>query len=185
VASDGTFSVHLQALQQFEQELQTQLEGLTKPLDRIASVAQSEPPLGSFPEGQTLAARHLAVASQMYTVLQAVRQAVAFAGEVTKTVTATYQKFDGHAASNLGFMDQSQLASYANTLDPGVVGPNTLGQTTTGARPIAIQISSDQPANITVTGDNVPANLPIVVQGPGTTSTPITYSDPSIFLLEG
>jgi hypothetical protein len=183
MASDGTFSVHLQALQQFEQELRTQLDGLTKPLDRIASVAQREPPLGSFPEAQALAARHLAVAGQTYTVLQAVRQAVAFAGEVTKNITAAYQKFDGQASSNLGVMDQSQLTDLANTLDPSLADPTAPGQAAV-PQPIAIQISSDQPANITVNRDNVPPNLPIVVQGPGT-STPITYSDPSIFFLEG
>ena len=93
------FSVHLQSLQQLAQELATELDGLRAPLDRLSELSQRELPLGSFAEGYTLGAHHLALAGQMYGLLQAVRQAVSFAGQVTHEVSSSYQRFDQQASA--------------------------------------------------------------------------------------
>jgi hypothetical protein len=99
--TDPPFSVHLQSLQSFGQELQTQLDGLRQPLDRLSQLLRRELPLGSFGEAYSLSGHHLSMAGQMYSLLQAVRQAVEFSGQVTGQVVASYQQYDQQAATAL------------------------------------------------------------------------------------
>jgi hypothetical protein len=95
----ASFTVHLQSLEQFATELQTQLDGLAQPLDRLSGLAQGDLPLGGFAEAYALASHHRTLTDQMYGLLQAVRQAVGFAGQVTQQVTVSYQQYDQQAAS--------------------------------------------------------------------------------------
>ncbi len=97
-----SFRVHLQSLETFAQELRTQLDGLRAPLDRLAALTQYDLALGSFGEAYGLGTHHARIAEQMYSLMQAVRQAVGFAGEVTTTVVTSYQRFDQHSAAALG-----------------------------------------------------------------------------------
>ena len=58
------FSVHLQSLERFAQELQTQLDGLRAPLDRLAVLTQHDLALGSFGEAYGLGTHHARIADQ-------------------------------------------------------------------------------------------------------------------------
>jgi hypothetical protein len=94
----GFFNVHLQSLERFANELEGQLDAMRKPSDRLGELAGQELPLGRFAEAYALGLRQLTAAQQMYGLLQAVREAVGFAGEVTRTITASYRQFDQQAA---------------------------------------------------------------------------------------
>jgi hypothetical protein len=98
----GFFSVHLQSLERFAVELETQLDGMRRPSERLAALAEQELPMGAFNEAYSLTLCELTTAEQMYALLQAVREAVGFAGEVTRTIAAAYQNFDQQAAAALG-----------------------------------------------------------------------------------
>ena len=65
-------------------------------------LTQHDLALGSFGEAYGLGTHHARIAEQMYSLMQAVRQAVGFAGEVTTTVVTSYQRFDQHSAAALG-----------------------------------------------------------------------------------
>jgi len=155
--TDPVFSVHLQSLQSFGQELRTQLDGLRQPLDQLSQLLQRELPLGSFGEAYSLAAHHLSMAGQMYSLLQAVRQAVEFSGQVTGQVVASYQQYDQQAATAL-----------ADPTTGGVV------------QPVGVRVSLSQPASVQLTGANLPTHLPVTV-----TQQPFTYSDPANANLSG
>jgi hypothetical protein len=107
-AADVGFRVHLDSLERFVQELDTQIEGLRMPADRLAVLTERQLPLGAFGEAYELSVRHLTVADQMYSVLQAVREAVGFAGEVTRTVATAYQRFDTQATASLSTVTDPQ-----------------------------------------------------------------------------
>jgi hypothetical protein len=172
--TDPSFSVHLQSLQSFGQELRTQLDGLRQPLDRLSQLLQRELPLGSFGEAYSLAGHHLSMAGQMYSLLQAVRQAVDFSGQVTGQVVASYQQYDQQAATALA--DPS-----AATADPGVATASpTAGGVASGVQPVGVQVSLSQPASVQLSGASLPAHLPVTV-----TRQSITYSDPANANLSG
>jgi len=173
------FSVHLQSLESFAQELQTQLDGLRAPLDRLAVLTQHDLALGSFGEAYGLGTHHARIAEQMYTLMQAVRQAVGFAGEVTNTVVTSYQKFDQQSAAALG-TSGAGLPGATGAVQPGASGavqPDTSGVVQPATvQPVAVQVALSQPADVQVTGPSLPANLPVTVtqQQP----QPFTYSVP-------
>jgi hypothetical protein len=178
------FSVHLQSLESFAQELQTQLDGLRAPLDRLAVLTQQDLALGSFGEAYGLGTHHARIAEQMYTLMQAVRQAVGFAGEVTNTVVTSYQKFDQQSAAALGTSGAVQLGT-SGAVQPGITGvglTDAVPPGSTGAvqpatvQPVAVQVALSQPADVQITGPNLPADLPVTVtrQQP----PPFTYSVP-------
>ena len=152
-ADAGFFRVHLQSLDDFGQELQSQLDALRRPADRLATLSGQQLPLGDFAEANALADRHAGAIEQMTGLMRAVLAAVAFAGEVTNTVAASYQQFDQQAAAAYG------------------------GAATAGPTPTAVQVSVPAPATVTVAGPNLPPGLPVSV-----TQTPVQavqYADPS------
>jgi hypothetical protein len=162
ITSSGpqSFGVHLESLQSFGQELQTQLDGLRQPLDRLSQLLRQELPLGSFGEAYSLAAHHQSMAGQMYSLLQAVRQAVEFSGQVTGQVVASYQQYDQQAANALA--------------DPTAVGAGG------SVQPVGVQVLLSQPASVQLTGASLPAHLPVTV-----TQQSFTYSDPASANLSG
>jgi hypothetical protein len=98
----GFFQLHVKSLERFAAELDTQLDALRGPTDRLTVLAGTELPLGGFAEAQALGQRELTVTRQMLPLLQALRDAVAFAGEVTRAVAGQYQQFDERAVAAYG-----------------------------------------------------------------------------------
>jgi hypothetical protein len=132
----GFFDVHLQSLDSFANELEGQLDALRKPTDRLGELAGGELPLGEFAEAYELTARHEAAAQQMYTLLAAVRQAVGFAGSVTRTVETAYRNFDQSAADRIG-----SAASTAPTAPAVSTSSPVTVSTTTGSATVTVTYS--------------------------------------------
>jgi hypothetical protein len=174
MTTDAGFSVHLQSLEAFAQELAAQLDAMQRPSDRLYVLAGQGLPLGEFGEAHVLAARHAEVAGQMHALLSAVQEAVAFASEVTKTIATSYQSFDEGAAANYQnpgvITGPAAVAGAAAAAAGGAAGAGGSGS---GATPIAVNVSIPSSATVTVDG-NVPAGLPVTV-----TEQPFTYSDPT------
>jgi hypothetical protein len=147
------FAVHLQSLERFAAELESQLDAMSKPSDRLAGMAGRALPLGQFAEADALGARQMSAAEQMHGLLQAVREAVGFAGDVTRTIAAAYQRFDQQAADGYG------------ALTPGG---------SPGTAVVGVDVAVPQPATVTVTGSGVAPGVPVTV-----TAQPVTYTDPA------
>lgn len=95
-----SFQVHLQSLVDFATELETQLDALGLPTDQAAVLAGHEIELGAFTEAISLRSKHRQAATQMYQLLHNVREAIAFANDVTVTVADGYEKVDDAIAAN-------------------------------------------------------------------------------------
>jgi hypothetical protein len=98
---NGFFREHVQSLERFGAELSAQLDALRGPSDRLAVLAGGELPLGDFAEAHALALRQLTAARQMAGLVQAVHEAVSFAGEVTRVVATGNEHLDQQAAGML------------------------------------------------------------------------------------
>jgi hypothetical protein len=99
---NGFYREQLQSLERFGVELSAQLDALRGPSDRLGLLAGGELPLGDFAEARALALRQLTAARQMTGLLQAVREAVSFAGEVTRVLATRHEHFDRQAAAAFG-----------------------------------------------------------------------------------
>jgi hypothetical protein len=99
--ADKSFFVHLQSLFDFASELQTQLTGMTAPVDRLGTLATSPVLLGDFGEAHSLGASHLAAIAEMSELLGQVQQAIDFAENVTNTVATGYQQADQDVSSGM------------------------------------------------------------------------------------
>ncbi|HEX3590456.1 MAG TPA: hypothetical protein VHV74_12565 [Pseudonocardiaceae bacterium] len=99
--ADQSFFVHLQSLFDFADELQTQLTGMTSPVDRLTTLAGAPVLLGAFGEAQSLGTSHQAAVAEMSDLLGQVRQAFDFAEDVTKTVATGYQQADQEVAGGM------------------------------------------------------------------------------------
>jgi hypothetical protein len=97
-----SFAVHLDSLKQFARELETQIDGMTKPSNGLAALLQAPMSLGNFGEASSLSGRHGAAVTQMHELLGNVKQAIGFADDVTGTVATGYQHTDENIASALG-----------------------------------------------------------------------------------
>src|SRR5215471_18711134 len=97
-----SFAVHLDSLKQFARELETQIDGMTKPSNGLAALLQAPMSLGNFGEATSLSGRHGAAVTQMHELLGNVKQAIGFADDVTGTVATGYQHTDENIASALG-----------------------------------------------------------------------------------
>lgn len=109
-----SFAVHLDSLKQFARELETQIDGMTKPSNGLAALLQAPMSLGNFGEASSLSGRHGAAVTQMHELLGNVKQAIGFADDVTGTVATGYQHTDENIASALG------LGSVAGAVQPVV-----------------------------------------------------------------
>jgi hypothetical protein len=105
--ADSSFFVHLQSLFDFGDELQTQLTGMTAPMDRLRTLAGTPVLLGSFGEANTLGVSHHAAVAEMSELLGQVQQAIEFAENVTKTVATGYQQVDQDVAGGMQVKDTS------------------------------------------------------------------------------
>lgn len=99
--ADTSFFVHLQSLFDFATELQTQLTGMTAPVDRLGTLATAPVLLGDFGEAHSLGASHQAAIAEMSDLLGQVQQAIDFAENVTKTVATGYQQADQDVAGGM------------------------------------------------------------------------------------
>lgn len=117
-----SFAVHLDSLKQFARELETQIDGMTKPSNGLAALLQAPMSLGNFGEASSLSGRHGAAVTQMHELLANVKQAIGFADDVTGTVATGYQHTDENIASALG------LGSVTTAVQPVVTTvTNTAG----------------------------------------------------------
>ena len=101
-STDQSFLVHMQSLTEFTRELETQLDGLVKPSDDLASIAGQPLLLGAFGEAFGLAQTHTDAVTQMCDLLGQVKQAIGFADDVTQVVAGHYADADVDIAGALG-----------------------------------------------------------------------------------
>ncbi len=100
--SKHSFLVHLNSLTDISRELQTQVEGITKPLDSVATLLTDPPGFGPFSEGSTLTSWSHDAATQMQGLISDVRAAMQFADEVTRTVATGYAQADDDISWGMG-----------------------------------------------------------------------------------
>lgn len=105
--ADKSFFVHLQSLFDFANELQTQLSGMTTPINHLNTLASMPVLLGDFGEASALGASHQAAVAEMAELLGQVQQAVDFAENITKTVATGYQHADQDVAGGMKVADTS------------------------------------------------------------------------------
>jgi len=98
--ADGSFRVRPESLLEFARELEAQLDALQRPAERLAALGGRPLPLGQFAQAHALGQRHESVATQMRDVLAGVRDAVAFAEEVTRAVAGAYGRQDEEIAAS-------------------------------------------------------------------------------------
>ncbi|HEX3648529.1 MAG TPA: hypothetical protein VHV49_08875 [Pseudonocardiaceae bacterium] len=115
--ADQSFVVHLQSLFDFASELETQLTGMSAPVDKLTTLSGTPVLLGDFGEATVLGSAHQAAIAEMSELLGQVRQAVDFAENVTKTVATGYQQADQDTA---GSMQASPVDSVSTTAAAGV-----------------------------------------------------------------
>lgn len=100
--SRHSFLVHLQSLTGLSRELQTQVDGIVKPLDSVGAVLSDPPAFGPFAEASTLTTWSHDAATQMQGLISDVRSAMQFADEVTRTVATGYAQADDDVSWGLG-----------------------------------------------------------------------------------
>lgn len=96
--SERSFLVHLQSLTDISRELQTQIDGLTRPVDVVGDLLAAPPAFGPFAEAATLTSWSTEAATQLGGLLGDVRSAMQFADEVTRTVATGYARADDDVA---------------------------------------------------------------------------------------
>ena len=99
---DQSFSIHLKSLLDFAAEFQTQIDSIQAPMDHLAALSGKQPQYGAFAEAWSLGAGEQAAVEEMHSLLGQVKQAIAFAQNVTGTVADGYQHADDNIASALG-----------------------------------------------------------------------------------
>jgi len=92
-ASEG-FTVNLESLTAFSEELRTQLSGMSQPLGHLNTLTGGDILLGKFPEADSLWQNHDTAVEQMSALVGQARDAIDFAEEITKSVHASYEHFD-------------------------------------------------------------------------------------------
>ncbi len=102
ISADQSFQVHLRSLQEFARELEAQFEAARKPFDDVSSLNGAQLPLGEFSEAAALRERHRVAVNQMRDLIDAVRSAISFATDVTKTISESYEAYDDHIAGLYG-----------------------------------------------------------------------------------
>ena len=100
--SRHSFLVHLQSLTDISRELQTQVDGIVKPLDSVGELLADPPAFGPFAEASTLTSWSHDAATQMQGLISDVRAAMQFADEVTRTVATGYAQADDDISWGIG-----------------------------------------------------------------------------------
>jgi hypothetical protein len=115
VGDNASFRVHLQSLVDFARELETQLEALARPVDRLSVLGGQPLALGEFDEALSLRQRHGLAAQQMHDLVSTVRDVVGFADDVTHAIANGYTQHDQQIAG--AFQDRgTQLAGSTVTI---------------------------------------------------------------------
>ena len=114
ISAEQSFLVHLQSLLDFARELDGQFQAVRRPTDDLASLANLPVLLGDFAEAGALRAQYAVAARQMYELLDAVRGAIGFADDVTKTISDSYQHYDHHIAGLYGQHKSDSLEAGGN-----------------------------------------------------------------------
>lgn len=99
---EQSFTIHLKSLTDFADEFTTQIQSLQAPMDHLATMSDTAPQYGAFHEAWTLGAGEQAAIEEMFSLLGQVKQAIAFAGDVTGTVADGYRHADESVAYALG-----------------------------------------------------------------------------------
>jgi hypothetical protein len=99
---EQSFSIHLKSLTDFADEFTTQIQSLQAPMDHLTTMSGTPPQYGAFHEAWTLGAGEQAAIEEMSNLLGQVKNAIAFAGDVTGTVADGYQNADEGIAWGLG-----------------------------------------------------------------------------------
>lgn len=102
LSPEQSFTIHLKSLTDFADEFTTQIQSLQAPMDHLATMAGTPPQYGAFHEAWVLGAGEQAAIEEMFNLLGQVKQAIAFAGDVTGTVADGYRKADESIAYALG-----------------------------------------------------------------------------------
>jgi uncharacterized phage infection (PIP) family protein YhgE len=127
--TDQSYSVEPSSLLGFAQELQTQIDGIAAPMNALANQAGAQPQFGGFTEAWLLGGSQQSAIEEMYDLLGQVKQAIAFAENVTSTIASAYQNGDQAAAAGFGNLatGTTTSASGTTTSAPGTTtsGPGT------------------------------------------------------------
>jgi hypothetical protein len=99
---EQSFTIHLKSLTDFADEFTTQIQSLQAPMDHLATMSGTPPQYGAFQEAWRLGAGEQAAIEEMFSLLGQVKQAIAFAGDVTGTVAEGYRHADENVAWGLG-----------------------------------------------------------------------------------
>jgi hypothetical protein len=124
-----SFSVQPSSLRAFAQELQTQLSGIAAPMDKLAAQHAAQPQFGGFAEAATLAQSQQSAVQDMYELLEQVKQAIGFAGNVTDSIATAYQNGDQNAAASYTAVAAGASAP-STTTTAGQGATTTAGQGT-------------------------------------------------------
>ncbi|MGW0431706.1 hypothetical protein ACWDV4_04020 [Micromonospora sp. NPDC003197] len=100
MSQEESFRVHLESLQEFARELETQLEAMRKPTDNLGLLRVQPMLLGDFVEASSLSDRHRTAVEQMHELLHTVREAIAFANDVTHMIADGYADYDFGVATS-------------------------------------------------------------------------------------
>jgi hypothetical protein len=100
--ADQGFSIQPTSLLDFANELQTQIEGISAPMNALATQAGSKPQFGGFAEAQTFSASQATALEEMHSLLGQVKEAIGFVQSVTTAVAHDYQQADQDAAASFG-----------------------------------------------------------------------------------
>ena len=123
---EQSFTIHLKSLTDFADEFTTQIQSLQAPMDHLATMSGTPPQYGAFHEAWTLGAGEQAAIEEMYTLLGQVKQAIAFAGDVTGTVADGYRNADDSIAYALGGSPGSVYGGGSSGADPWSNGQDNI-----------------------------------------------------------
>jgi fructose-1,6-bisphosphatase/sedoheptulose 1,7-bisphosphatase-like protein len=99
--SHNSFSVHIDTLRTFEKNLVKQIDELKATKNAVRDLASHQVRLGNFLEAKLLVERHDTTIAEMEALLDGVRDALIFAGDVTHTVEKSYRQGDVYVADGL------------------------------------------------------------------------------------
>jgi hypothetical protein len=121
---DQSYYVHLESLSDFVRELETQIDGMSKPQDFLHTLNGHPLLFGEFGEAGSLADAHNAAVAEMQGLLDQVKGAITFAQNVTTTVADGYEQADQVVAGDLhnSGHDGGLLGGVVNTVEGVVSG---------------------------------------------------------------
>jgi hypothetical protein len=104
MTANESFAVDLQSLTDFARELATQMSGMTQPQAHLDSLVDHRLRLG---EAYSLWDDHGIAVSEILILVGQVKDAIEFAGEITKTVSTAYQHYDDAVTGALSSVEHT------------------------------------------------------------------------------